>query len=377
MRILFCVSLTAVILLFACQKDPASPSNTPVPTVSYLVDSMRYTYKDEDLNRIPIKSLYVFTYSMINGENKIAKIKRIDTMFGPSLNTANYVDKEYSYDNQGRLINVFSKSRRMELISLPTLNGNGEIENYNLWYSYVIPNNYGFPSAVLIEIYKDSSASTVLRREKYTSIDPFNGYQGTGLTGNLYYSLSLGKDAAAFSDPDNWFWGGPSNNSSFPDYSIYWFFFNQKGFVDEFRAIRRPYYFFLISDTQDDRRVHFQYDSSLLKFMGSFMGKTTFKYGIAADILLDRCKELSNQDPFRGFVNELKNLSLSSTDSTMKLDSTGRLTQLVEKINTEGSLTLDSSGRISKLVKRHTTTRTEWPVGTFRTTQTFEFFYKK
>jgi hypothetical protein len=73
----------------------------------------------------------------------------------------------------------------------------------------------------------------------------------------------------------------------------------------------------------------------------------------------------------------MKLLALSSTDSTVKVDNKGNITNLVEKVNSQGSVFSDAQGRINKVVKQITKTRTEWPIGTSHYTQSFQFYYGK
>jgi hypothetical protein len=87
--------------------------------------------------------------------------------------------------------------------------------------------------------------------------------------------------------------------------------------------------------------------------------------------------DLDYDDMQRGIVNQMKLLSLSSSDSTIKLDNKGNVTNLVETVNTRGSVFTDAQGRVNKVVKQITKTRTEWPVGTSHYTQTFQFYYGK
>jgi hypothetical protein len=371
---LFTISIT-IAVLFSCQKDPSS--NNTSGQFTYQVDSMRYTFKDEQRNKKEVTSLYVLTYGNIIGENVITKIGRIDTTDNSLFRSVVYVDKEFSYDSKGRLINIYSKSRRKDLRTMEWILGNSQIENYNVRYDYSIPNNYVYPSAITVDIYKDSSATSLYTHDPYTSVTDFNGYFGPG---NIAYYAAIHDDTAAFSDNQNILWGGPYVNDPTTRNSLYALVFDKNAYVREYLAYQTPWYFYFDDNgiyRQDQRRVRFQNDSALTKLMAGFIGRKTLKYSIASEVVLSKYQEMSNQDILRGVVNELKGLSLSSTDSTVRVDNKGRITQLVEEINSQGILTKDSQGRISKVTKQITTVRTEFPVGTFRTSQTFEFYYKK
>jgi hypothetical protein len=355
-------------------KDPGSPDNNPEQ--GSRVDSMRYTLKYEDSNSVVITSLYNFTYDKINGEDLVSKIRRTDTIPGTGSGYVNYVDKEYTYDDKGRLINIFSKSRRRDLF-LGNLTGTGTVENYNIYYSFGIPNDFGFPSTIDVDVYNDSTASTTAVHDKYLTNVPYDGYLGPS---NIYYEFLYDKDTAGFDDAQNVFWGGPPviQTSSTPTSKYLWIF-NQSGLVKDFLAFQTPwYYYFTDLEREDQRRVHFQYDTSLVNLMQTFIGKRTYKYNISADIVLAKYQhDLSNDDMFRGIVNQMKILSLSSTDSTIKLDNKGKITDIVEKVNTQGSVVFDAQGRVSKVIKQTIKTRTQWPLGTYHYTQTFQFYYGK
>jgi hypothetical protein len=337
---------------------------------------MRYTLKYEDSNTVVLTSLYNFTHEKVNGEDVVTKIHRTDTVTGLwSTFYVNYVDKEYSYDDKGRLTNIFSKSRRRDSFT-GGLSGTGSVENYNVYYSYGIPNEYGYPSTIDVDIYSDSTATTALVHDKYlTNPSFFEGYSGPD---KIFYQFVHDGDTTAFDDIDNVFWGGPYVFQTWSRrVSEYIWIFNQKGLVKDFLAFQQPWDFYDY-EREDQRRVHFQYDTSIAKLMQSVIGKRTFKPVIAADIVLNRYQhDLDYDDMQRGIVNQMKLLALSSTDSTVKVDNKGNITNLVEKVNSQGSVFSDAQGRINKVVKQITKTRTEWPIGTSHYTQSFQFYYGK
>lgn len=367
--------ISLFVLFFSCQKgnnttNPPNSSNSP----SNEVDSMHYVLKYEDMNKIPIKSTYIFTYEDLNGSRVVSKIKRIDTLFGPSFRTANYVDKNYSYDNQGRLIGVVSKSRRIDLLPGAVMTGAGQVENYSMSYDYAVPDQWNYPMAINVEVYTDSSATTILYHEKFTtdavSFDHYNG------PNHVLYYREISGDTAAFYDNDQAFWVG-SGAALSDDYSLSMFVFSDNGFVKDFYIDNEPSHP-LYGGVENQRRVHITYDSAYAKLIGLFTGHSSFaKYGFSSERLLDKYFDFSNQDLFRGVINELKNLSLSSTDSTLVFNDKGVLLEVIDKMNTTGTVTVDAEGRVAKVVKRIAETRARQPVGNSITTQTFDFFYKK
>lgn len=363
------------ISLFSCQKDPASSpvNNNSQPGNS--VDSMRYSLRNEDSNTVVLTSLYTFAHEKINGEDVVTKIHRRDTVTGLwSTYFVNYVDKEYTYDDKGRLTNIFSKSRRRDSFT-GGLSGTGSVENYNIYYSYGIPNDYGYPSTIDVDIYSDSTATTALVHDKYiTNPSFFEGYSGPD---KIFYELIQYGDTVAFDDFQSVFWGGPYDPAGSAPEGIYAWVFNKNGLVKDFLAYQVPWYFY-DNERMDQRRVHFQYDTTIVKLMESIIGKRTFKPVISADIVLDRYQHDLDYDGMqRGIVNQMKLLSLSSTDSTIKLDNKGNITNLVEKVNSLGSVFTDAQGRVNKVVKQITKTRTAWPAGTSHFTQSFSFYYGK
>lgn len=376
---LLCRMLAAastVIFLISCQKDP-SPGATPTAAASYEVDSMRYTYKEEVTGKTEITSLYSFAYDRGSGDNRVTKIKRVDTTDNSLFKAVVYVDKEFSYDSKGQLVNIYSKSRRKDLSTNQWIQGNSQVENYNINYNYSIPNIYGLPNAITVDIYTDSSASSIYAHHPFTSVSSFNGYYGPG---NIAYLLGFSPDTIGFEDDQNIYWGGPYSYDPDTRSSVYAFIFNESGFVSEFRALQTPYAFdinIITAEKQDQRRVHYEHDSTLTRLMEGFMGLKTFRYGIASEILFSKYSDLNNHERFLGVANELKTPALSSTDSTIRLDEQGHITQVVEKETMQGTLTKDAAGRITKVVKQINNARTEFPVGTYHTSQTFEFYYKK
>jgi hypothetical protein len=366
-----------ITFLFSCQKDPSPDNSVPNGSVSYQVDSMRYTYKDATTGFREITSLYTFTYDNNNGEPVISKMSRTDTTDNALIKAVVYTDKQFTYNNKGQLINIYSKSRRKDLSTMQWIPGNSQVENYNISYSYAIPNIYNFPSSVTVDIYKDSSASTIYAHHPFTSVNSFNGYFGPN---NLAYYLAINEDSVGFDDSQNIFWGGPYTYDPASRISLYGFIFNKSGFVSEFRAWQTPYDYFInvnTLDKEDQRRVQYQHDTSLTRLMTAFTGRKTYKYGIATEILFSRYTDLSNHERFLGIVNQLKTPALSSTDSTIRLDQQGHIVQVVEKEDVQGTITKDAEGRIIKLVKQINKTRTEFPVGITHHSQTFEFYYKK
>jgi hypothetical protein len=366
---------STVVFLFSCEKG-SSPGTSPDAPINYQLDSIRYIYKDEVTGKTEITSLYAFTYDSFGGENRVSKIKRVDTTDNSLFKAVVYVDKQFSYDTKGQLINIHSKSRRKDLATQQWIQGNSQVENFDIRYDYSIPNIYTLPNAITVDIYRDSSASSIYAHHPFTSVSDFNGYFGPG---NIAYYLRFSRDSIGFEDDQNIYWGGPYSYDPGTRTSLYAFIFNEHGYVSEFRAFQTPYYFLIhvsTPDKQDQRRVHYEYDSTLAKLMAGFIGRQTFEYGIASEILFYRYNDLSNHDRFLGVVNQLKTPALSSTDSTIRLDDQGHITQVVEKEDMQGNLTKDAAGRITKVVKQINTVRTEFPVGSTHTSQTFEFYYK-
>lgn len=362
------------IFLFSCQKDPGSSANNNNSQPGSSVDSMRYTLRNEDSNTVILTSLYTFTREKVNGGDVVTKIHRSDTVMGLwSTYFVNYADKEYTYDDKGRLTNIFSKSRRRDSFT-GDLSGTGSVENYNIYYSYGIPNDYGYPSTIDVDVYNDSTATTTVFHDKYiTNPSFFEGYSGPD---KIFYELVQYGDTVGFQDFQSVFWGGPYVGVGGPEGQYQWAF-NKSGLVTDFFAYQIPWYFFDY-EREDQRRVHYQYDTSIVKLMQNVIGKRTFKPVISADIVLNRYQHDLDYDGMqRGIVNQMKLLSLSSSDSTIKLDNKGNITNLVEKVNIQGSVFSDVQGRINKVVKQITKTRTEWPVGTSHYTQSFLFYYGK